>query len=92
MERLAAVPPDAARRIVGAAFGYDGARALDELGVPALYVRANIPTRLDRLPARVLARSVDGVGHWAHVHRPQEVGAALAELVATVPVARSTRA
>ena len=92
MRRLASVPPGAARRIVGAAFGYKGARGLGALEVPAVYVKATIPTRPDRLPARVRRCEVAGAGHWIHVHRPQEVGAVLAGLAATVTGAGSATA
>ena len=86
LARLAGVPTPVARRIVGAAFGYDGARALALLDVPATIVRANIPTRLDRLPSTVRGREITGAGHWIHVHRPQEVAALLDELTAAVAV------
>jgi pimeloyl-ACP methyl ester carboxylesterase len=82
MARLAAVPRRSAHRIVAAAFGFDGAAALRAVRVPATYVRANIPTPLDRLPPHVRGHDLGGAGHWVHVHRAAEVGALLNELAA----------
>jgi pimeloyl-ACP methyl ester carboxylesterase len=80
MTRLAAVPQEAAARVVRATFAYDAGPALGSATVPVTYVRANIPTRLERLPAHVNGVTIDGVGHWVHVHRPHDVAALLDEL------------
>jgi pimeloyl-ACP methyl ester carboxylesterase len=90
LARLAAVPPSVARRIVAAAFGYDGAAALDAVRVPATYVRANIPTRLSRMPAHVRGCAISGAGHWVHVHQPQQVSRELETLAATAITARTS--
>ena len=90
MARLAAVPRQAAHRIVAATFSFDGVAALRTVRVPVTYVRANIPTRLDRLPAHVRGHDIGGVGHWVHVHRPDEVGAVLDELAANLAPSRKT--
>ncbi|MFD3705396.1 alpha/beta fold hydrolase [Nocardia sp. NPDC058658] len=84
MRRLDRVPRAAARRIVGAAFGYDAAGALTKVEVPVSYVKANVPTRLDRLPARVEGYEVADSGHWVHVHHPHEVGTILGQLASRV--------
>ncbi|MEU8238064.1 hypothetical protein AB0C07_07465 [Actinoplanes missouriensis] len=86
LRRLDAVPQAVARRIVAAAFGYDGAAALDAVRVPAAVVRANIPVRLRLLPPHVRGHAITGAGHWVHVHRPREVGGVLDGLVAAVRV------
>ncbi|MGS0688069.1 alpha/beta fold hydrolase [Nakamurella sp. GG22] len=89
LDRLARVPHEAARHIVGAAFGYDSATALNSIQVPALYVKANIPTKLDRLPASVRGCEISGVGHWVHVHRPRDLSRELHQLAVTPPVSEA---
>ncbi len=84
MSRLAAVPRDVARRLVGAAFGYRGATALAALNMPAVCVRGKIPTPLDRLPPSVQGAEVSGVGHWIHIHRPEVLQGILDQLVASI--------
>jgi hypothetical protein len=48
------------------------------LTVPALCVRANIPIRLDRLPATIQGAQIPGVGHCPHVHSPYDVNVIVA--------------
>jgi pimeloyl-ACP methyl ester carboxylesterase len=89
MARLADVPRGAAHQIVGAAFGYDASPALISATVPVAYVRANIPTPLDQLPATVRGVDVPGAGHWVHVHRSMDVIAVLNDLVAAADTTTS---
>ncbi|WP_327011162.1 alpha/beta hydrolase [Dactylosporangium sp. NBC_01737] len=49
--------------------------------VPAVCVRANIPARLDRLPAGVRGVEITGVGHWPHVHAPEATNQAIEALI-----------
>jgi hypothetical protein len=58
------------RAVVAGTFTYDSTARLRALTVPAVCVRANIPVRLDRLPATVRGTEITGVGHWPHVHAP----------------------
>ncbi|MFC8043354.1 alpha/beta fold hydrolase [Nocardia sp. NPDC057353] len=81
MARLAAIPHADARRLVRATFRYPAREAIADLTVPAAYIRANIPTPLDRLPAGVRGYDLSGAGHWVHLHHPQQVTTALRELV-----------
>ncbi|HEX2577497.1 MAG TPA: alpha/beta fold hydrolase [Aquihabitans sp.] len=77
LRRLAETDRAVMGGLVRDTFTHDGQRALTELRVPGLYVRANIPTPLHRLPAGIATADVRGVGHLAHVHRPHEVAAAV---------------
>jgi pimeloyl-ACP methyl ester carboxylesterase len=77
LDRLAGTDPMTARALVRETFAFDGRRSLAALTVPALCVRANIPTPLYRLPDGVAGAEISGAGHWVHVHRPAEVAALL---------------
>lgn len=82
LRRLAAVAHSDARRVVAAAFGFRAIDAFAALTVPSAYLRAEIPTRLDRLPVGVRGYDVSGAGHWVHLHRPDRLIAVLEELAA----------
>lgn len=84
MTRLAAVPRQTAAEVVRGTFGYQGGAALAALTVPAAFVRANIPTPLDRLPAGITGVDISDAGHWVHVHRPHEVSRVLHDLATEV--------
>jgi len=86
LDRLADLQPRTLKKSVTATFTYDAERALTRLRVPAMYVRANIPTRLDRLPAGVRGVDLSGSGHWAHVHRPAAVRTELQAFLSSVAV------
>lgn len=85
MERLAGTPQAVIRAVVAGTFTYDSGTKLRALTVPALCVRANIPIRLDELPATVRGEQVLGVGHWPHVHSPETVNKILDAFLQTLP-------
>jgi len=81
LNRLDQVPRAVARAVVGGTFTYDSAKRLQSLAVPALCVRANIPIRLERLPAGVRGAVLPGFGHWPHVHAPVATAHLIAEFL-----------
>ena len=81
LARLDRVPAHVVRAVVAGTFTYDSAARLRALTVPAVCVRANIPVRLDRLPATVRAVEIPGVGHWPHVHAPEATNRAIETLL-----------
>ncbi|MFF5174195.1 alpha/beta fold hydrolase [Micromonospora sp. NPDC000089] len=85
LARLARVPRPAVQEIVGGTFTYDSATPLRALTVPTLYIRANIPMKLDRLPVGVRGASLPTVGHWPHVHAPQDTNRLIAAYLEGLP-------
>jgi hypothetical protein len=77
LDRLDAVPAEAAKVVVHGALPYDSDAALRALSVQAFggTGQGTIPIRLDRLPAQIKRAEVAGVGHWPHVHAAAEVNA-----------------
>jgi pimeloyl-ACP methyl ester carboxylesterase len=84
LQRLDHIPQRAASAMVPATFAYNADGALRLLSVPTLYVKANVPTNLSRLPATVRAEEILGSGHWVHVHAPNLVNAHVDQLLAAV--------
>jgi pimeloyl-ACP methyl ester carboxylesterase len=70
-------------------FAYDAMPRLRKLGVPCAYVRADVPTDLAGLPSSILATRVDGTGHWVHIQAPEQVNAAIEQLLADVESRRT---
>lgn len=68
LARLDATPTVVARNSIDITFGYDSKAILESLSVPALGVKANMPTRLDRLPDGVERAEIADVGHLVHIH------------------------
>ncbi len=89
LARLDATPTVVARRSIDITFGYNSTAALESLSVPALVVKANVPTRLDRLPDGVESAEIRDVGHWVHVHSPDALNSLLDRFLNKVE-ARST--
>ncbi|MET7550922.1 alpha/beta hydrolase [Streptomyces sp. NPDC005500] len=85
MARLARVPRPVARAVVTGTFTYDSSAALRVLTVPVMCVRANIPVRLERLPAAVERGEILGVGHWPHVHAQDDTNALIDKFLVGLP-------
>ena len=85
LARLSRVPRAAGRAIVSGTFTYDSATRLRALTVPTLCIRANIPIKLHHLPAGVRGASLPDVGHWPHVHAPNETNRLIAEFLTALP-------
>ena len=82
LARLSRVPRAAVRAIVSGTFTYDSAARLRALTIPTLCIRANIPIKLHHLPAGVRGASLPDVGHWPHVHAPNETNRLLTAFLA----------
>jgi pimeloyl-ACP methyl ester carboxylesterase len=78
--RLAQTPRPVLRAVVHGTFTYNSRKQLQHLadrGVPVLVIRANIPTPIEKLPPGIDTASIDGLGHWPHVHDPASTIAVL---------------
>jgi pimeloyl-ACP methyl ester carboxylesterase len=85
LARLEAVPLPTIRAVVAGTFTYDSARRLQALSVPALCIRANIPIRLEKLPAGIQTADIPDAGHWVHVHAVDRTSDAIANFLSTLP-------
>jgi esterase len=89
LARLEAVALPTVRAVVAGTFTYDSTRRLHALTVPALCIRANIPIRLEKVPAGITTADIPDAGHWVHVHAVDRTSDAITTFLNKLPTQRS---